>query len=281
VSHNSFGLAFLQSLGVLSNASDIGISVPNNDHSSDDVRRRRGRWNTTPNCIPLRENRLSTLRTGGRFMTKRRTKSRRIRQSFADWSTSGTGKRCLFLRQQDYWIIRYRGVTAFLKATRGLYYLSLLLREPGREFHVLELVPHGMDTSGLAAVAANGGIRRGLYAAIPVLDAKAKAALKSRLDDLRQTLNEAERYQDLQRKSEAQTELKAIAEYLVSAVGSKHKGSADAERARCAVTKSIKKSIKKIADAIPSLGCHLAARIKTGYFCSYNPHPDRPVAWKL
>src|ERR1051325_9589656 len=70
----------------------------------------------TPNCIPLRENRLSTLRTGGRFMTKRRTKSRRIRQSFADWSTSGTGKRCLFLRQQDYWIIRYRGATAFLKA---------------------------------------------------------------------------------------------------------------------------------------------------------------------
>jgi hypothetical protein len=25
----------------------------------------------------------------------------------------------------------------------------------------------------------------------------------------------------------------------------------------------------------------LAARIKTGYFCSYNPHLDRPVAWKF
>jgi hypothetical protein len=33
--------------------------------------------------------------------------------------------------------------------------------------------------------------------------------------------------------------------------------------------------------AIPSLGYHLAARIKTGYFCSYNPHPERPVPWKF
>jgi hypothetical protein len=39
--------------------------------------------------------------------------------------------------------------------------------------------------------------------------------------------------------------------------------------------------MQKISDAIPSLGYHLAARIKTGYFCSYNPRPDRPVAWKF
>jgi len=31
----------------------------------------------------------------------------------------------------------------------------------------------------------------------------------------------------------------------------------------------------------PSLGHHLTASIKTGYFCSYNPHLDRPVAWKF
>ena len=30
-----------------------------------------------------------------------------------------------------------------------------------------------------------------------------------------------------------------------------------------------------------ALGYHLAARIKTGYFCSYNPHPDRPVTWRF
>ena len=187
----------------------------------------------------------------------------------------------LFLRNNDYWIIRYHRHVAFLKSMRGLYYLAIMLREPRREFHVLELVPHAMDASSLAAVAANGHIRRGLFAALPVLDAKAKAELKSRLDALRQELNEAERFNDFQRKTEAQNELQAIAEYLVSAVGRDRKTSADGERARSAVTKCIKKAIKKIGDAIPSLGCHLAARVKTGYFCSYNPHPDRPVAWKL
>ncbi len=27
-------------------------------------------------------------------------------------------------------------------------------------------------------------------------------------------------------------------------------------------------------------GDHLNARTKTGYSCAYQPHPDRPVAWK-
>ena len=45
----------------------------------------------------------------------------------------------LFLRQGDYWIIRYHGRVALLKATRGLHCLSLL-HHPGREFHVSELV---------------------------------------------------------------------------------------------------------------------------------------------
>jgi hypothetical protein len=191
----------------------------------------------------------------------------------------------LFLRQHDYWIIRYHGVTAFLKSTRGFCYLAVMLRDPRREFHVTELVARAIGVSGFAAaVAANGRVRRELYAAIPVLDAKAKAQLKSRLEDLRQELNEAERFNDSHRKTQAQNELEAIAEYLASAVGvggRDRKTSSNAERARSAVTKCIKKAIEKVGDAIPSLGCHLDARIKTGYFCSYNPHPDRPVAWKL
>jgi hypothetical protein len=198
---------------------------------------------------------------------------------------SPAADQALFLRKHDYWIIRYQGRTAFLKSTRGLYYLAVMLHDPAREFHVTELLDRAMDVLSLAAaVAANGRVRRGLYATIPVLDAKAKAELKSRLNDLRQDLNEAERFHDFQRKTQTQNELHAIAEYLASAVGlggRDRNTSSDAERARSAVTKCIKKAIQKIGDAIPSLGCHLAARIKTGYFCSYNPHPDRPVAWKF
>lgn len=76
----------------------------------------------------------------------------------------------------------------------------------------------------------------------------------------------------------------SIAEQLTSATGlggRDRRTGAPAERARSAVTRRIKESITRIAEVLPLLGHHLGARIKTGYFCSYNPHPDRPVAWKF
>lgn len=117
-----------------------------------------------------------------------------------------------------------------------------------------------------------------------MLDAQAKAEYKCRLNELRQDLNEAERFNDPSRRIKVQNEIQAITDHLATAVGvggGDRKTSSDVERARSAVTKCIKKAIQKIGDTIPSLGYHLAARIKTGYFCSYNPHPERPVNWKF
>ncbi len=203
----------------------------------------------------------------------------------ADWPSLSTYEESLFLHQNDYWAIRYHGYTALLKSTRGLHYLAVLLRDPGREFHVRELLACPMDVSTPAgAVAVHGRIVGGLHAGVPMFDTQAKAEFKCRLNELRQDLDEAGRFNDPQRKTEAQNEVQAIADYLASAVGlggRDRKTSSDAERARSAVTKCIKKAVQKIGEAIPSLGYHLAARIKTGYFCSYNPHPDRPVAWKF
>jgi len=209
----------------------------------------------------------------------------RIQESFVDCSIFSTHEESLFLRQNDYWIIRYHGHTAFLKSTRGLRYLAVLLRNSGREFHVRDLLSRPVDASTpVAAVVLHGRARREPHAGIPILDGKAKAEYQRRLNELRQELNEAERSKDPRRKAQAQNEVQAIADYLASAVGlggRDRKTSSDAERARSAVTKCVKNAIQKIGDAIPSLGCHLAARIKTGYFCSYNPHPDRTVAWKF
>ena len=42
-----------------------------------------------------------------------------------------THEKSLFLRQNDYWIIRYHGHTAFLKSTRGMQYLAVLLQRSG------------------------------------------------------------------------------------------------------------------------------------------------------
>jgi hypothetical protein len=211
-------------------------------------------------------------------------KIERIRESLAACSNLPTDEEALFLQQNDYWAIRYRSHTALLKSTRGLHYLALLLREPGREFHVRELLASPIHASTSVAVAVKSRVTGGLYGGVPVLDAQAKAEYERRINELRQDLNQAERFNDLHRKTEAQNELQAIADHLASAVGlggRDRRISSEAERARSAVTKSIKKAIQKIGEAIPSLGYHLAARIKTGYFCSYHPHPDRPVAWTL
>jgi non-specific serine/threonine protein kinase len=138
-----------------------------------------------------------------------------------------------------------------------------------------------LGKGGYAAGAWQDGL---LSDAGPILDAQAKADYKRRLDDLRRDLEEAERFNDLTHAERAQDEIDALVEQLAAAVGlggrNRKSGSA-AERARSAVTKRIKSSITRIGEAIPSLGSHLATRVRTGYFCSYNPPSERPVAWKV
>jgi len=180
----------------------------------------------------------------------------------------------VFIRQGDYWTIRYQGQAAILKATRGLDCLCSLLRHPARDVHVSELLATPSDLP-LPAFFQDAG---------PILDSQAKAEYKRRIDELRDDLEEAKQFNDSYRAARTRSELDAVAEQLATAIGlggRNRRTSSNAERARCAVTKCIKKAIQKIGEAMPSLGYHLAARIKTGYFCSYNPHPDRPVAWKF
>ena len=190
----------------------------------------------------------------------------------------------MFLWQNDFWTIRYHGHTALLKSTHGLHYLAVLLRHPGIEFHVRELLARPMDVSTPAVVAVNECVSGELAAGLPRLDAHAKAEYEHRINDLRHDLEQAERFNDPQRKSEVQNELQTIVDHLASSVGlggRDRKASSQAERARSAVTKCIKRAVKEIGKAIPSLGDQLAVRIKTGYFCSYHPDPERPLVWKF
>src|SRR4030095_6390571 len=129
-------------------------------------------------------------------------KVERARPSAADCSILSTHDDFLFLHQNDYWIGRYHGRTALLKSTRGLRCLAVLLHDPGREFHVRDLFSRPMDTSTpAAAVVLHGRARREPHAGIPMLDAQAKAEYQRRLNELRQELNEAERFKDPQRKA--------------------------------------------------------------------------------
>jgi non-specific serine/threonine protein kinase len=194
----------------------------------------------------------------------------------------------LFVRQGDFWTIRYQGRIARLKATRGLEWLCNLLRHPGREMHVSKLLMPLIEARELVAkaTAQNPSMWESAHTwdACPILDPQAKAEYKRRLEELREDFEEAERFNDRERASKAQEEINSIGAQLASAVGlggkDRKTGSA-AERARSAVTKRIKESIERIGEANPPLGRHLGNYIKTGYFCSYNPPPDHSVAWSF
>jgi Domain of unknown function (DUF4118) len=215
-----------------------------------------------------------------------------VRESLAHHQTLRPVQDSVFCRQGDYWTIQYQGQIARLKATRGLQCLAILLGHPGREFHVSELIAPIAERP-VAVTGLNSGISREdggqmrttrFQDAGPVLDVRAKAEYASRLAELREALEDAERLNDPEWARRVQQERDCIADQLAAAVGlggRNRKVASQTERARSAVTKRIRNSVDKIAETIPSLGRHLGVRIKTGYFCSYNPNPDRPVAWEV
>jgi hypothetical protein len=159
-------------------------------------------------------------------------------------------------------------------------------------FHVCELIAGSLELPVMAAIPSSlfqredGSKMRTvrLEEAGPVLDARAKADYARRLAELRIEFEEAQRFNDAERLSRVRCEIDLLSQHLARAVGlggRNRRAGSQAERARSAVTKRLKDSIHRIAGAMPLLGRDLSVRVKTGYFCSYNPHPDRPVAWKF
>jgi len=100
-----------------------------------------------------------------------------------------------------------------------------------------------------------------------ILDAEAKAQYRQRLDNLRVELEEAERFNDLERATKNREEIEFLTEQLARATGlggRDRKAASAAERARTNVTMAIRASLKRIAEQSPSLGRHLLTRSGLG-----------------
>jgi hypothetical protein len=181
----------------------------------------------------------------------------------------------------DYWTLTYAGFTARIRDLKGLHYLAQLVQCPGQEAHVLDLVRRTPAAGAPSAVEARHTLNgsRG-----PLLDAGAKAAYRRRLLELRDQLEEADRFNDTGRAEQAREEIGALTAQLAAATGlggrDRPNGTA-AERARLAVTKRVRMAIERIARRHPGLADHLAARVRTGLFCVYHPDPERPIAWDV
>jgi hypothetical protein len=161
-------------------------------------------------------------------------------------------------RDHDFWALETAdGRILRFKDSKGFAYLERLLCQPGHELHVLELI--GAESAGDAG---------------PVLDERAKAEYRDRLDSARDELAEAEQFQDSRRAAKLREELEALSQQLAEAVGlggRNRRAASDVQRARINVQRCLKESLERIAAADERLGRYFAATVKTGVTCSFNP----------
>jgi hypothetical protein len=166
-------------------------------------------------------------------------------------------------RDGDHWAFERAGRAFRIKDVRGLGMLARLVECRGSEVHALELA---FDPGTAHAV--------DLGDAGEILDSRARAAYKRRIEDLREELEEAERFADPGRASRLREELEMLTQQLAAAVGmggrERRTGSA-VERARITVQRRVREAIRKIAEQDPELGQHLDWTVRTGTFCAYEP----------
>ena len=191
----------------------------------------------------------------------------------------------VFRREGEYWSVVFEGQIVRLRDMRGVRYLARLLANPGREFHVVELV--GLEHGGLVDTThvSEPALRfRGTGDAGEMLDSHAKEAYRRRLTEIEDDLEEARALGDASRVAQAEGERDFLARELSRAVGlggrDRRVGSA-AERARAGVTRAVRQAMGRIRAQHPPLGAHLERAIRTGTYCAYLPDPRVPVAWKL
>ena len=173
-------------------------------------------------------------------------------------------------RDGDDWLLEAGTERARLRDRRGLHYLRALLAVPRQEISALDLVAGG---GGLVA----GGVG-------PVLDEQAVAAYRSRLSELDADLAAADRAGDADSASRAEVERDALLAELRRATGlggRPRQASPEAERARVNVTRTLRAAIDVIAGSAPTTAAHLAASVRTGLSCRYDPAPNGPARWRV
>jgi hypothetical protein len=226
------------------------------------------------------------------------TQYRDVKTAVATVFQSTSPEQAIFRKEGEYWVIGYGKKSFRLKHTKGLGYLAHLLRHPAVEFHVLDLAGgvagqreddetnqfmHGLPRGEQDLEQA--GIHIGNPGdAGEMLDEQAKVAYRHRLSELRKELDEAKEVGNVERGEKVEQEIDALTSELSRAVGlggRNRRAASASERARQSINKTIKSVVERIAQSDARLGDIFARCVKTGYFCSYQPDPALPIAWKF
>ena len=188
-----------------------------------------------------------------------------------------------FRREGDYWSVIFEGHTVRVRDLKGMRYLARLLADPGREYHVLDLVA---AETGRGAQAGGGQPanlpRSALGDAGEILDARAKDAYRRRLAEIDDDIEQAHATGDAERAAQADAERDFLVRELAHAFGLSGRGrraASPSERARAGVTRAVRQAMARIGEHHPPLGEHLSRTIRTGTYCAYLPDPRAPAGW--
>jgi len=191
----------------------------------------------------------------------------------------------MFRREGDYWSVVFEGRTVRVRDLKGIRYLALLLADPGREFHVLDLVAaESGRVAGAESGRAAGLSHTGPGDAGEMLDVRAKDAYHRRLVEIEDDIEQARAFGDTERAAQADAERDFLVRELSRAVGldgRDRRAASTSERARVSVTRAVRQGIVRIGEHHPELGEHLDRTIRTGTYCAYAPDPRVPAAWRF
>jgi tetratricopeptide (TPR) repeat protein len=150
--------------------------------------------------------------------------------------------------------------------SKGLGDLAVLIGARGAGVHVLTLVGRELPRLG----------------ADPVLDERAKAAYKSRLDDLAVQIDDADAAGRSAAAEKLRSERDALIRELAAAAGlggrDRRLGD-ETERARKTVSARVRDALSKIEGVHPELAAHLRSALSMGTVCSYAP--TEPTTWQV
>jgi tetratricopeptide (TPR) repeat protein len=181
----------------------------------------------------------------------------------------GAGTRSgVFRRQGRGWLVELDGRRAVVGDLVGMAYLAELLESPGRSIPALTLAGGGPPV-----------VEPGRH---EMLDDQARAAYAARLRELSEDLAEAEAHADLGRAERLRVARDELVDELERATGLGGRSRSfvdEAERARTAVRKAIKRAIDEIDAGQPAIGRMLRSAVTTGATCVYDPSPAAPIAW--
>ncbi|MFI6084870.1 ATP-binding protein [Streptomyces sp. NPDC051217] len=192
-----------------------------------------------------------------------------------------------FRRDGAVWALAFGGRAVHVPDAKGLRDLHTLLSHPGTDFPAVRLLaPDGGETA--VAARAMGGD--------PVLDERAKAEYRRRLDQLDRGIDRAGERGDDARAAAYDRERRALLDELRTAAGlggrTRRLGD-EAERARKTVTARIRDTLRKLDALHPELAAHLRKSVTTGSTCAYRPEladdggtsgseaPSADLTWRL